>query len=475
MSSTRRWNPTRDTTVPTKETLHVMHYRRPRSVCVSSIMTVVIHMIINQRQTYNTILSMPPNYNFRNAARIAPYGFPDSSRTMPTTTTTTTADPNNHVMITSRCSCGSVLVEFPYPKNNATASTLHQQIPVHSSSSMIDCHCPTCRRYHMAAFVRYLEVPANGVSVLGDSVVRYQDTCSEIGTVQRIYCRRCSSKLLTRRNVDSTLPHRPNNRRSMPPIPQQQQQVSQYSSQSTVLVNMGAIDNQSVPNNIMEQWRDTKAQQWSPHMEASWARTTLFDINDDDDTIDRVPKPPTIRVTGGCTCGKCRYEFDFHAPSEMQHCYCNLCRQLSGGMFMTWVPVNMKEHNFRWIDHSYVPDANQAYRASDDGPTAQLVRYTDIGKRHMCSQCGSNLSILYDTFDDEAEEEDEDEERVIWLSAAGFDSIRFPFRVEPYLSRLLHICCRFKPKWYRLPKDGIPRVRDASWPRSNKLNTVGKV
>ncbi len=456
MSSTRRWNPTLDTTVPTG-TLRARNHRRPRSLCVSSVITVVIHMIINQRQKYNTILSMPPNYSFRNAARIAPFGFPDSSRTMPTTTTTTTADPNNHVTITSRCSCGSVLVEFPYPKSNTTASTLPQ---IHSSSSMSDCHCPTCRRYHMAAFVRYLEVPANGVSVVGDSVVRYQDTCSEIGTVQRIYCRRCSSKLLTRRNVDSTLPNRQNNRRSMPPIPQQQQQVSQSSSQSTVLVNMGAIDNQSVPKNIMEQWRDTIVQQWSPHMEASWARTTLFDIDNDDDTINRVPKPPTIRVTGGCTCGKCQYKFDFQAPSEMQHCYCNLCRQLSGGMFMTWVPVNMKEQKFRWIDNGYVPEATQPYRGSDDSHV-HLVRYTDIGKRHMCSQCGSNLSILYDTFDDD-EKEDEDEERVIWLSAAGFDSIRFPFRVEPYLSRLLHICCRFRPKWYRLPKDGIPRVRDAS-------------
>ena len=30
---------------------------------------------------------------------------------------------------------------------------------------------------------------------------------------------------------------------------------------------------------------------------------------------------------------------------------------------------------------------------------------------------------------------------------AGFDSIRFPFNVEPYLDSILHICCRFKPDW----------------------------
>ena len=135
----------------------------------------------------------------------------------------------------------------------------------------------------------------------------------------------------------------------------------------------------------------------------------------------------------------------------------------------------MKEHNFRWIDDGYVsinkgsnhqlsstPETTQPYLGAD-GSHVPLVRYTDIGKRHMCSQCGSNLSILYDTFDyDDDDDDGEDVDRVIWLSAAGFDSIRFPFRVEPYLSRLLHICCRFKPKWYQLPKDGIPRVKDAS-------------
>ena len=462
-----RWSPTDDSDFPKWTTFSLSHTQR--HVRLSSMILIVLHiLVVHHQQKYNIILSMSPNYSFRNAARIAPFGFPDSSRTIPTTTTTTTADPTNHVMISSRCSCGSVLIEFPYPKSNTTTSITS---PMHSSS-VIDCHCPTCRRYHMAAFVRYLEIPANGVSVLGDSVVRYQDSCSDLGVVQRIYCRRCSSKLLTRRSSTDS-PSSTNsgrNRWPMPPLSQQVTQQQQPSSQATVLVNMGAIDNESVPNNIMDQWRDTNVQKWSQHMEASWARTSVFDLKDkDDDNNNIIRKPSSIKVTGGCTCGKCRYEFDFQAPSEMQHCYCNLCRQLSGGMFMTWVPVNMKGHNFRWINDDFVsiskginhqlssvPESNQPYSGSD----VPLIRYTDIGKRHVCSQCGSNLSILYDTFDED--EVDEDFDRVIWLAAAGFDSIRFPFRVEPYLSRLLHICCRFKPEWYPLPKDGIPRVMDAS-------------
>ena len=471
MSSTRKWNPTDDTDLQkcTTFVLQRQGQRQRQRFCISTtvVTTIYILMIINHQQKYSKVLSMPPNYSFRNAARIAPFGFPDSSRTIPTTTTTTTADPTNHVMISSRCSCGSVLVEFPYPKDSTTVSTTSSAY----SSHVIDCHCPTCRRYHMSAFVRYLEIPANGVSVLGDSVVRYQDSCSGLGLVQRIYCRRCSSKLLTRRSTDS-VNSGINNRRSMPQLPHQ---TSQLPSQSTVLVNMGAIDNLSVPTNILEQWKDTYVHKWNQNMEASWARTTLFDLNEDD-SIDSnsYQKPPAIKVTGGCTCGKCQYEFDFKAPSEMQHCYCNLCRQLSGGLFMTWVPVNMKEHNFRWIDNGHVtiskgsnhqlssfPDSTQPYLGLD-GSHVPFVRYTDIGKRHMCSQCGSNLSILYDTLKFDDEDDDDEEDRVIWLSAAGFDSIRFPFHVETYLSRLLHICCRFKPKWYQLPKDGIPRITDAS-------------
>jgi hypothetical protein len=392
------------------------------------------------------VCAMSPNYNFRNAGRVAPFGFPDPSRTLPTSTPINN-DPNS-VIISSRCSCGSVLIEFPYPKSEDTAD----------DPPIMDCHCASCRRFHMAAFVRYLQVPANGVAVSGDSVVRFDDRCSESGVVQRIYCRRCSSKLMTKK-VTGEGKMGMDTGRSMPPL--------SAASQSTVLINMGPINSDALPSDIVERWKQAKVRQWSPNMEASWARARLPQTFYDHDYEELVPeKPPSTTVTGGCTCGACQYEFQFTAPSEMQHCYCNLCRQLSGGLFMTWVPVAVKDQRFRWIRNAYVapqqpqssvPDRN---RRSTDGENVPLVRYTDIGQRHMCLQCGSNLSILYDVF---AFDDVDDDDAVIWLSAAGFDSIRFPFRVEPYLSRLLHICCRFKPEWYELPpEDGIPRVADAS-------------
>jgi hypothetical protein len=302
--------------------------------------------------------------------------------------------------------------------------------------------------------VRYLQVPANGVAVSGDSVVRFDDRCSESGVVQRIYCRRCSSKLLTKKvTAEGNLGM--GTGRSMPPL--------SATSQSTVLINMGPIDSEALPSGIVERWKQANIRQWSPNMEASWARARLTQSSEE-----LVPeKSPSTTVTGGCSCGACQYEFKFSAPSEMQHCYCNLCRQLSGGLFMTWVPVAVKEQRFRWIRNAYAAPQQQQQRSSapdrnlrsTDGENVPLVRYTDIGQRHMCLQCGSNLSILYDVF---AFDDVDDDDAVIWLSAGGFDSIRFPFRVEPYLSRLLHICCRFKPDWYELPEDGMPRVADAS-------------
>jgi hypothetical protein len=336
-------------------------------------------------------------------------------------------------MISSRCSCGSVLVEFPYPSGEMTSDD--------DSTSIINCHCVSCRRFHMAAFVRYLKVPENEVSVTGDSVVRFRDSCSEAGPVYRTYCRRCSSKLLTT-------------------VVEERGSVA---GKSSVLVNMGPINNKDVPDDIAEQWKKAEVTLWRPDMEASWTRAIPLD----EDEPAPKPEPKTVVASGGCTCGACQYEFEFSASNEMQHCYCNLCRQLSGGIFMTWVPVGTYE-NFRWIrggavtkintgtpQRASAPDPPRAARPISEGE-APLVRYTDIGQRHVCSQCGGALSILYDC------ENSHDEDAAIWLAAAGFDSIRFPFNVEPYLDRVLHICCRFKPAWYTLPEDGMPRVEDAS-------------
>jgi hypothetical protein len=282
--------------------------------------------------------------------------------------------------------------------------------------------------------------------------------------VDRTYCRTCSSKLLTTRVVgvgggtNHQQPHHP-----------------------AVYINMGPIDDSTVPDDLAEYWKQrAPIQQWNVNMAASW--TVAQPLYNDNDGRPVTATPSAMRSSGGCTCGSCQYDYRLEAPMEIQHCYCYLCRQLSGGMFMSWVPVKTRRQRFQWDMTS-----SSSRRSSADAPggaagavastaaatdesgrrtagrhgrqgrAPRTYRYTDIGERHACTVCGGILTILYD------HEDTEDEKRAtIWLAAGGFDSIRFPFRIEPYLSRAVHICCRYKPKWYALPNDGLDKIPDAS-------------
>ena len=377
--------------------------------------------------------SLPGGYTI--AGRVAPFGKP------PNEAAQVQSALQGPSIISSRCSCGSARVDFRYfpastddhDDNDSSSSSDEQQ-----HAGMIDCHCPQCRRFHVSAFVRYLEVPENDVSVTGDSVVRFLDNCMEVGEVYRTYCRRCSTKLLTKaveRKKGGT---------------------------NTVLINMGPIDDETVPEEVSQLWRDAVPEPWRPNMEVSW--TTALPPPEEQSLSWQYDVPP-VTVTGGCTCGACQYEFEFSKPAELQHCYCYLCRQLSGGPFMTWVPLRPQSQHFHWLVDGTVTKSNAAtpQRASSPLPTsinpksggeAPLIRYTDIGRRHVCDKCGGVLSIWYDF--------DTDGDASLWLAAGGFDSIRLPFNIEPYLNRVVHICCGYKHKWHTLPDDGMERIDEAS-------------
>lgn len=371
-------------------------------------------------------------------------------------------------IISSKCSCGSLRIDVPvrydgqHDQHQGQQHSAQAPPPLHQ---LIDCHCSACRRYHVSGLVRYLEVSStSGIAVTGDTAVRFRDTCNTLGTVDRMYCRICSSKLLTTRVVgvggaNHQQPH-----------------------QQAFYINMGPIDDSTVPDDLAEYWQQRALiQQWNVNMAASWTTAQPLYNNADDDgrsatAAATAAAPSVMRSSGGCTCGSCQYDYRLEAPMEIQHCYCYLCRQLSGGMFMSWVPVKTRRQRFQWDMTSSSSsrrssvDAPGGAAATDEsgrrtagrhgrqGQAPRTYRYTDIGERHACTVCGGILTILYD------HEDTEDEIRAtIWLAAGGFDSIRFPFRIEPYLSRAVHICCRYKPKWYALPNnDGLEKIPDAS-------------
>ena len=115
----------------------------------------------------------------------------------------------------------------------------------------------------------------------------------------------------------------------------------------------------------------------------------------------------------------------------MQHCYCSICRHLSGAAFQTWMPCARLD----WGD-------------SD----VELVRTTSHGSRHRCRGCGSVMTIVYDAQPD-----------TVWPAAGAIDDDALPSRDDcRALYRQIHICCATVPPWYELPADGRPRLPFAS-------------
>lgn len=119
-------------------------------------------------------------------------------------------------------------------------------------------------------------------------------------------------------------------------------------------------------------------------------------------------------LTGGCLCGRCRYEIT--KPVTATHCLCESCRRASGGTLVTWVTV--PHGGFRWTG------ALPAFHASS--PKV---------KRGFCPDCGSSLSFQH-----------ADEDVDIDVTAASLDN---PEAVAPYD----HIWAKDKISWSPLASD----------------------
>lgn len=282
--------------------------------------------------------------------------------------------------IKGSCACGSVKLQVDGITCDSTA---------------VDCHCPHCRKYHVSAFSSYLVAPEDTVTMQGDSITVFPDKCDEMGPVSRMFCNKCFGKLATRTN------------------------------DNRLLLCMGSLVDASIPKSLTEKWKNSRTE-WQKSSAAAWPKA-----------LPKMTKhqllPPLV-VTGSCACGKCAYEIPMEQGSEQQHCYCKLCRQLSGSAFMTWVPVDDKD--VVW---------------TTDEPA--LVRTTDHGRRHICTTCGGALTIVYD--------EDPD---YVWPAAGGFNDASLPVdevQMSAYLDGVCHICCKWKQEWYELPKDGLKRIKYA--------------
>ena len=183
------------------------------------------------------------------------------------------------------------------------------------------------------------------------------------------------------------------------------------------------------------------------------------DDDDDDDYCDDEALPSPLKWSGGCACGACRYEFDLTHPTELQHCYCHLCRELSGSPFMTWIPV--EKQDFRWMvrgrtgggGEKETPTALSPSLSSSSSSPLQFVRTTPFGSRHICRNCQSVMTIVYDEQPDH-----------VWPCAGSLDDSALPrdaAKMGKCLSRVCHICCGYHPTWLRTRDDGMERMEEA--------------
>ena len=121
-----------------------------------------------------------------------------------------------------------------------------------------------------------------------------------------------------------------------------------------------------------------------------------------------------------------------------QHCYCSMCRKLSGSAFQTWAPAR---------------DADVTWESPSGSLTLQ--RTSDWASRHTCTDCGTTMTIKYDSQPDH-----------LWLAAGSYTDDNYVFLSSPmtfpeHLYRVIHICELSKPAWYSIPDDGLPRIPHA--------------
>src|SRR5215475_12420878 len=86
-------------------------------------------------------------------------------------------------------------------------------------------------------------------------------------------------------------------------------------------------------------------------------------------------------LTGGCFCGRIRYEA-VGTPFNETNCHCAICRRTTGAPFVTWFSV-----------------ARPQFRIVCGEPTR--FRSTTKGTRSFCPQCGTHLTFEHEDFSDE--------------------------------------------------------------------------
>ena len=296
---------------------------------------------------------------------------------------------------------------------------------------MWDCTCENCSRYHRSAMVRYLSLPAfrlqlhstSSTTTTTTSLRFYLDQClqqqqqQDPTPVDRIFCNICYSKLATRTTT-----------------------VTDNNNNDTMYyyhLNMGCFTQEGLQW-LLEQQQQGTIRTLSTASAPSSSSLAHVRPSQRTDSSNEVPPGTTTTTTlvDSCACGQCQYTITTTNSTEFQHCYCQLCRQLSGSPFMTWMPTSQ----WQWNNNHML---------------RQRIRTTPHGARDVCTQCGSVLTIVYP----------HQPSQLVWPSLHNSHPALKFYNRNNRISRVVHICTRYQddPAWYQIPDDdGLERLPEAS-------------
>lgn len=229
-----------------------------------------------------------------------------------------------------------------------------------------DCHCQECRKHSGAAFASWVRVDGQ-IQWKGEAGLKRVKArcCGRQGALRRILCSVCLSMMAMEADARDSGSSESSCLERLRP---------------TVEIAAGCLDDGAY----------TDDRQGRNNQEGVLSSTVQRQFSYSERCVDQkaryltVPKRARrsvggerVLVSGSCGCGGCKFEIDSF-PGQLQHCYCRMCRQLSGGAFMTWGPA--RKSHFRWTQ-----DASLRLRRTSRGAS-----------RHGCTECGTTLTIVYD-------------------------------------------------------------------------------
>jgi len=342
--------------------------------------------------------------------------------------------------LVSTCACKQIklhvhLATAPQPTTRTVRNNDNKEI-IDASHAVqaVDCHCPSCRKFHMAAFASYLNISPDQVDFINEcqtDLSSYQETCSEMGAVERLFCRHCYTKMATKPIPAPEAINSNRDENKQDGLDNEKKEMSSSSPmENRILINMGGLVDETIPKAYQNEWKHERII-WQSSSAAVWPLARPLPRK-----ARRGMRMPPLETTtsGSCACGQCQYQIR-HVPNEMQHCYCRLCRQYCGSAYQTWIPVDNSD--FAWTSSS----------------SLVLRTTTNHGRRHFCTNCGGCMTIVYN-----------DDPDTTWPAAGGLDDASLPTSVDDmnlYMGRACHICCIWKQAWYDLPQDGLERIKYA--------------